>query len=144
MSAALLLKVGRAPRVAEVPWTHVRQRRHPETMATIGDYRFGHVVIDGREETRDVIVLPHRVVSNWWRRDGHSLVLEDLEDVLDELPERLIVGTGASSRMRPDPSTLDRLRKRGVQVECLPTDRAVVRFSELDPVRTAVALHLTC
>jgi hypothetical protein len=113
-------------------------------MATIRDYRFGHVVVDGREETRDVIVLPHRVVSNWWRIDGHSLVLDDLDDVLDELPERLIVGTGASSQMRPDPSTLDRLRERGVQVECLPTDRAVVRFGELDPARTAAALHLTC
>jgi hypothetical protein len=113
-------------------------------MATIRDYRFGHVLVDGREETRDVIVLPHRVVSNWRRRDGHSLVLEDLEDVLDDLPERLIVGTGASSQMRPDPSTLDHLRKRGVQVECLPTDRAIVRFCELDSARTAVALHLTC
>ena len=36
------------------------------------------------------------------------------------------------------------LRERGVQVECLPTDRAVVRFGELDPTRTAAALHLTC
>jgi hypothetical protein len=113
-------------------------------VAQISDYRFGHVVIDGREETRDVIVLPHRVVSNWWRTDGHSLVLEDLDDVLDEIPERLIVGTGASSRMRPDPSLLDHLRERGVQVECLPTDRAIVRFGELDPSRTAAALHLTC
>jgi hypothetical protein len=124
--------------------TEPRRRGHPGTMATIRDYRFGHVVVDGREETRDVIVLPHRVVSNWWRIDGHSLVLDDLDDVLDELPERLIVGTGASSRMRPDPSTLDRLRERGLQVECLPTDRAVVRFGELDPARTAAALHLTC
>jgi hypothetical protein len=53
-------------------------------MDRVRDYRFGHVV-DGREETRDVIVLPHRVVSNLWRKDGHSLVLEDLEEVLDEL-----------------------------------------------------------
>jgi hypothetical protein len=113
-------------------------------MDKVRDYRFGHVVVDGREETRDVIVLPRRVVSNWWRKDGHSLVLEDLENVLDELPERLIVGTGASSKMRPDPSTLERLRERGVQVECLPTDRAVVRFGEFDPARTAAALHLTC
>jgi hypothetical protein len=113
-------------------------------MHRVRDYGFGHLVVDGREETRDVIVLPHRVVSNWWRKEGHSLVLEDLEDVLDELPERLIVGTGASSQMRPDPSTLDHLRERGVQVECLPTDRAVVRFGELDPARTAAALHLTC
>jgi hypothetical protein len=113
-------------------------------VAQIRDYRFGHIVIDGREETRDVIVLPHRVVSNWWRRDGHSLVLEDLDDVVNELPERLIVGTGASSRMRPDPSVLHRLRERGVQVECFPTDRAIARFAELDPSRTAAALHLTC
>jgi hypothetical protein len=113
-------------------------------MHRVRDYGFGHLVVDGREETRDVIVLPHRVVSNWWRKEGHWLVLEDLEDVLDELPERLIVGTGASSQMRPDPSTLDHLRERGVQVECLPTDRAVVRFGELDPARTAAALHLTC
>lgn len=75
--------------------TQAVRRIHPE--AEVRDYRFGHVVVDGREETRDVILLPNRIVSNWWRGDGHSLVLEDLEDVLDELPERLIVGTGASS-----------------------------------------------
>jgi hypothetical protein len=113
-------------------------------MPRLTDYRFGHVVVDGNEETRDVIVLPERVVRNWWRLDGHALVLEDLEDVIDELPERLIVGTGAASQMRPDPSTLERLRERGVAVECLPTDRAVVRFGELDPAKAAAALHLTC
>jgi hypothetical protein len=51
---------------------------------------------------------------------------------------------GASSQMRPDQATLERLRERGVDVECLPTDRAVIRFGELDPARTAAALHLTC
>jgi hypothetical protein len=120
------------------------EMRHPMGMPRLTDYRFGHVVVDGEEETRDVIVLPERVVRNWWRLDGHALVLEDLEDVIDELPERLIVGTGAASQMRPDPSTLERLRERGVAVECLPTDRAVVRFGELDPAKAAAALHLTC
>ncbi len=117
---------------------------HPDHVARVRDYRFGHVVVDGQEETRDLIVLPARVVRHWWRRHGHALALEDLHEVLDELPERLIVGTGASSQMRPDPAALARLRQRGVEVECLPTDRAVVRFGELDPARTAAALHLTC
>jgi hypothetical protein len=67
-----------------------------------------------------------------------------LEDVLDELPERLVVGTGAHAQMRPDPETLERLRQRGVEVEALPTDEAVRRYGELDPRRTAAALHLTC
>jgi hypothetical protein len=113
-------------------------------MGKIRDYRFGHVVVEGQQETRDLIVLPKRVVRDWWRREGHALVLEDLEDVLEDLPERLIVGMGASSQMRPDPAMLECLNERGIEVECLPTDRAVIRFGELDPVRTAAALHLTC
>ncbi len=117
---------------------------HPDTMGKIRDYRFGHVVVEGQQETRDLIVLPKRVVRDWWRREGHALVLEDLEDVLEDLPDRLIVGMGASSQMRPDPAMLERLNERGIEVECLPTDRAVIRFGELDPARTAAALHLTC
>ena len=114
------------------------------TMARLDGYRFGRVLVDGDEQTRDVIVLPDRVVPNWWRKDGHALVIEDLEEVLDEMPSRLIVGTGADQRMRPDPEALARLRDQGVEVEVLPTAEAVRRYGELDPAATAAALHLTC
>jgi hypothetical protein len=113
-------------------------------MPRIEGYSFGRIVVDGEEQTRDVIVLPDRLVTNWWRAEGHSLVLADLDDVLDELPERLVVGTGAYGQMRPEPQTLEQLRKRGVDVEALPTDDAVRRYGELDPAHTAAALHLTC
>jgi hypothetical protein len=113
-------------------------------MPRIDGYRFGQIVVDGEEQTRDVIVLPDRVVTNWWRADGHRLVLADLDDVLEELPAHLLVGTGAYGQMRPDPETLEQLRERGVEVEALPTGDAVRRYGELDPRRTAAALHLTC
>jgi hypothetical protein len=113
-------------------------------MPRIEGYRFGHVVIDGDEQTRDVIVLPDRVVTDWWRADGHRLVLADLDEVVEELPEHLVVGTGAYGQMRPDSEALNELRRRGVEVEALPTDEAVRRYGELDPRRTAAALHLTC
>ena len=71
-------------------------------------------------------------------------MLADLGDVIEELPERLVVGTGAHGQMRPDPGALEQLRQRGVEVEALPTDEAVRRYGELDPRRTAAALHLTC
>ena len=115
-----------------------------ETVPRISEYSFGHVVVDGAEHSRDVIVLPERVVADWWRRDGHSLVIEDLDDVLEELPERLIVGCGAHGRLRPNPAVIDALRARGVEVEALPTAEAVERYGELDSARTAAALHLTC
>jgi hypothetical protein len=113
-------------------------------MARMEDYRFGYVVVDGHPHERDVIVLPDRVVGGWWRQDGHALVVEDLADVIDELPERLIVGCGAASRMRPDPAALRHLRDRGIDVEVLPTGDAVRRYVASDPARTAAALHLTC
>jgi hypothetical protein len=113
-------------------------------VARIESYGFGHVTVDGEEHTRDVIVLPERVVGNWWRRDGHGLVLDDLEDVLDELPERLILGTGAYGRLHPDPDAIAGLRGRGIEVEVLPTEEAVRRYGALNPARTAAALHLTC
>jgi hypothetical protein len=87
-----------------------------DEMARIDQYEFGRIVVDGRQETRDLIILPDRVVRNWWRRDGHALVLDDLVEVLDELPPHLVVGTGADGRMRPDPDTVQQLQERGVTV----------------------------
>lgn len=113
-------------------------------MARLEGYSFGRVLVDGEEETRDVIVLPERVVRNWWRREGHALVLDDLEAVLDELPGRLIVGTGAQGQMKPDPATLAQLRERGIEVEVMRTDEAVQRYGASNPAETAAALHLTC
>jgi hypothetical protein len=116
-------------------------------MSRIEGYSPGRVVVDGVEHTRDVIVLPDRVVADWRRRRGHSLVLEDLDDVLGELPGRLVVGCGYSGRLEPDPAVVEALAERGVEVEALPTDRAVARYDELrerNPAAVAAALHLTC
>jgi hypothetical protein len=45
-------------------------------MARIDHYEFGRIIIDGREETKDLIILPDRVVRNWWRQEGHALVVD--------------------------------------------------------------------
>ena len=113
-------------------------------MARLKDYSFGRLTVDGQEHTRDLIVLPDRVVPDWWRREGHSLAIEDLDDVLDELPEQFVLGVGAHGQLRPDPAVLAELERRGVTVECLPTDAAVRRYGQLDERRAAAALHLTC
>src|ERR671925_1512687 len=115
-----------------------------ESMARIEQYSFGHIIVDGEEQTRDVIVLPDRVLADWWRADGHRLVLADLDDVIEELPERLLVGTGAYGRLRPNPEALGELSQRGVEVEVLPTGEAVRRYGRLAPSRAAAPLHPTC
>jgi hypothetical protein len=113
-------------------------------MARLESYSFGRLTVDGQEHMRDLIVLPDRVVADWWRREGHSLAMQDLEGVLEELPARLVLGTGAHGRLRPDTGVIAELERRGVEVECLPTEAAVRRYGELDERATAAALHLTC
>jgi hypothetical protein len=113
-------------------------------MARLQDYSFGRIVVDGQEQTRDLIVLPERVVTDWWRREGHSLALDDLREVEGELPEKLILGTGAHGRLRPPRAVIEELERRGIDVEVLLTPDAVRRYSDSDERRTAAALHLTC
>ena len=116
------------------------RRRHTAESTTTSSGRSSST----HARRKDLIILPDRVVRNWWRRDGHALVLDDPVEVLDELPPHLVVGTGAHGRMRPDPTTLQQLWERGVTVETLPTGQVVRRFAALDPAGTAAALHLTC
>src|SRR5919204_812937 len=113
-------------------------------MTKIADYRPGSIKVDGVEHRRDVIVLPDRVVGEWWRRDGHSLALEDLDEVVDELPGRLIVGCGYAGQLRPSEAVTDELHRRGTEVEALRTEDAVARYQELaedNPAAVAAALH---
>lgn len=113
----------------------------------IDRYAFGLLVADGREICTDVLITPAGVRDRWWRREGHVLGVEDLTELLEQHPERLVIGTGAYGRMRPDAGLDRELAKRGVTVEEMPTAAAVDRINELLRVGAAGwagALHLTC
>jgi len=73
--------------------------------------------------SRAIVVLPDRIVSDWWRREGHSLAMEDLDEVLVELPERLVPGGGAQGGLHPDPAMIAQLERRAVQAYVLVTRR---------------------
>ncbi len=113
----------------------------------IDEYEHGRMVIDGRVERRDLILLDGTLHPDWWRARGHHLVLEDLETVLADPPAVLVIGTGSAGRMVPEPGLVDRLAAHGIRTEVLPTSAAVARFNELNDVadeRIAAAFHLTC
>lgn len=113
----------------------------------IDRYEFGQLVVNGREVHGDVLVTQAGLQEHWWRREGHVLHLEDLTSVLDDRVTLLIVGTGASGRMRPAADLEPALAARGVNVELLPTAAAVSRINDLlrgGDLDWAGALHLTC
>jgi hypothetical protein len=52
----------------------------------IDSYSFGVMKVEGAEYSSDLIILGDSIRPNWWRKDGHSLVMEDIEQVLEFRP----------------------------------------------------------
>jgi hypothetical protein len=108
-------------------------------------YRFGHIVIDGQTHTKDVIILPDRVIAHWWRVEGHALHPDDLRNVLKAKPEVLVVGTGAQGQMRVMPETKRVLQAADIEMIVEDTQAAATTYNRLRRSRVvAAALHLTC
>lgn len=111
----------------------------------IESYSFGEIEIEGEKYTNDVIILPERVKSNWWRKEGHSLHPEDLEEVIEADPEVLVIGTGSYGRMSVPTGVRDLLEDNGIKLVVEKTESACEKFNEIaSSKRAAAALHLTC
>lgn len=111
----------------------------------IDSYRFGNITIDGQTYNKDVIIFPDRVMSNWWREQGHSLSMNDLQEVIDAQPKVLIVGTGTFGRMKIPTETLAELQASGVEVIAAKTEKACQFYNQRkDDSGVIAALHLTC
>ena len=108
-------------------------------------YRFGRIVIDNVVYNRDVIIFPDRVRSDWRRRDGHNLALEDLAEVLDGNPETIILGRGVFGRMKVADDVREWIKERGIELIVYRTEGAGKAYNELREQRRVIAaLHLSC
>jgi len=111
----------------------------------IDSYAFGKIVVNGRTYTSDIIIFSNRIKGNWWRREGHRLHLEDIEEVVNEKPEVIIVGRGYSGLMEIPRETADHLKAKGIELIAENTGKATELYNKLSKSRKVVAaLHLTC
>jgi len=70
--------------------------------------------------------------------------MEDLDEVLDELPRNSCSASAPTGSFAPTARSSRSSSGAACQVECLSTDAAVRRYGELDEHGTAAALHPTC
>ena len=111
----------------------------------IEEYTFGKIKINGKIYTSDVIIYPDRVDDSWWRKEGHSLVPEDLEKVVKVKPNILIVGTGYSGLMEVPESTKKWIISQKIELIVQSTKKACDTYNKLYSSKKVVAaLHLTC
>src|ERR1700690_253160 len=110
----------------------------------IDSYSFGRIVIDGKIYTKDVLIFPDLVIAPWWRKEGHLLKIEDLEEVVKEKPDVLVIGKGYSGVMEVPDVIVQQLAIKGIRVVVKDTSEAVGAFNTLNCPKKVAALHLTC
>jgi hypothetical protein len=115
-------------------------------MQIIERYSFGKIRISGKSFSNDVIIFPEEVVPSWWRKEGHSLHMEDLEEVIKRKPKILIIGTGYNGVMRVPQALISQLEEMGIRMIVMKSTDAVKEYNKLvkEKKKVAVGLHLTC
>lgn len=111
----------------------------------IDSYSFGRMVIDGQTYTADLIIFPERIESSWWRITGHRLCLKDIEEVLNEEPKVIIIGTGFAGLMKVEDEVKQHTQSKGISLFIDKTKNAVKKFNEISAQKKTIgAFHLTC
>ena len=108
-------------------------------------YKFGEIKIGGKLYQNDVIIYPDHVDSKWWRKESHSLDLEDIQDVVAANPEVIVIGTGQPGFMKVFDNTVETLGKLNIATVIMPTEHACKEYNRIASQRKVIAcLHLTC
>jgi hypothetical protein len=113
----------------------------------IDSYQFGRISINRKTYTKDVIIFPERIQSNWWRKEGHLLQLEDIERAVEEAePEIVVVGKGKFGMMKVSSEVKNFLRYKKIVLHAEKSDKAVDIFNQFGSSgkRVLGAFHLTC
>jgi len=112
----------------------------------ISSYTFGKIIVNGDEYNADLIIFPDTIYQSWWRKEGHSLCIEDLKEVLNRDIKILVIGTGAYGKMKVPESLIQELKNKGIETMVKQTDKAVELFNTFlsEGKKVAGAFHLTC
>jgi len=110
----------------------------------ISDYSFGLIKIDGKVYTKDVLILPDRVIPNWWRKEGHVFDLGDCRELIDCNPEVIIFGLGAFKLVKLSDDLIETLHKNNIKFEAAASKKACKFYNSKSKMRIAAGFHLTC
>lgn len=112
----------------------------------IDSYDFGSIVINGKTHKSDIIVSSDKLKPNWRRKEGHSLAVEDIQDIINQKPEIIVIGMGYNGIMDVPLETKKYIESLGIKVITQKTTEAVNTYNKLlkDGRKLIGAFHLTC
>ena len=128
----------------------------------IEEYRFGVIVIDGKEYNHDVEarwLFEHpksgdrAEVLNWERAESHIIDVEDVKRAVEQKPDTIVIGTGESGVAKVTDSAKEFIKSQGIDLIVVLTGEAVRTFNiiegdsleeESEQNKVIGLFHLTC
>ena len=110
------------------------------------EFSFGRIVVDGQICNNDIKIVNGKLVADWWRKSGHIVEIEDVQDIIDSDSTILIIGKGQPGYMRITQSLQEHLEKNDIELIVEKTSTAIQTFSRLmlEGKQVSAGFHLGC
>ena len=95
------------------------------------EFSFGRLVVDGQICNNDIKIVNGKLVPDWWRKSGHKVEIEDVQDIIDSDSAILVIGKGQPGFMRVTESLREHLGKNDIKLIVEQTSDAIQTFSRL-------------
>lgn len=104
------------------------------------------MVISGTTYSTDLKIINGQVIPEWWRKSGHVVNLDDVEDILAVRPSSLIIGKGTGGLLKVNQEVKLKLKSLGIELIEELTASAVEIFNQMfaEGKNVAAGFHLTC
>ncbi len=112
----------------------------------IEKYVFGKIVVNGVTYTNDIKIIQDTLIPDWWRKSGHQVGMDDVNDILDSETNILVIGTGKFGLMKLTSLLREKLIKKRIVVIEKNTSEAIKIFNQLykEGKKVSAGFHLTC
>ncbi len=119
-------------------------------MAKIDSFNFGFIVVDEKQYTYDVVILPDGTVrersAGKGRLGSHSITRSEIEALIKEQPDVILVGTGVEGMARLAHDAEFYMLEPDVNLTMLPSPQIVRRYNQRveEGEKVAALIHITC
>ena len=119
----------------------------------IQEYKFGSIIIDGKTYTEDVEVRWTGEVLEWWRKESHIIDIDDVKRAVEQNPDTIIIGSGASGFAKITEQAKRFIEERKIKLIIDRTEEATKTFNvinedseeeEGEKNKVIGLFHLTC
>ena len=119
-------------------------------MARIDSFNFGFIVVDEKQYSRDIIILPDGSVKERnpgkGRLGSHTIAKNEIESLVREQPDIILIGIGVQGMARLARDAEFYLQEPDLNLTLLPSPQAVKKYNQHteDGEKVAALIHVTC